>query len=58
MLNDVVNYGFPFFNLFECSEDESCDGGEDGYTHQDMLYWTAPSRTPYTYDTLEHLYYD
>ena len=29
----------------------------DGYTHYDMLYWTAPERTPYTYDTLEHYYY-
>merc|ERR1712187_432393 len=56
MGDDVVNSGFPFFDLFECGPDESCDGGSSGYTHGDVLYWTSPERTPYTYDTLEHLY--
>mmetsp|Transcript_95622 Transcript_95622/g.276261 ORF Transcript_95622/g.276261 Transcript_95622/m.276261 type:complete len:570 (-) Transcript_95622:120-1829(-) len=50
--DDVINAGFPFFNLFECY-----DGGEQGYTHGDVLRLTSPERTPYTYDTLEHLYY-
>ncbi|CAJ1403873.1 unnamed protein product [Effrenium voratum] len=58
LLNDVVNDGFPFKNLFTCKSDEKCDGGSKGYTHREMLYWTSPERTPYTYDTLEHLYYD
>lgn len=49
---DVVNAGFPFYDLFE-----SYDGGAHGYTHGDVLTLTAPDRTPYTYDTLEHLYY-
>jgi hypothetical protein len=49
---DVVNSGFPFYDLFE-----DHDGGANGYTHGDVLTLTAPDRTPYTYDTLEHLYY-
>lgn len=49
---DVVNAGFPFYNLFD-----GHDGGAQGYTHGDVLTLTAPDRTPYTYDTLEHLYY-
>ncbi|OLQ00421.1 hypothetical protein AK812_SmicGene16918 [Symbiodinium microadriaticum] len=57
LLNDVVNSGFPFKNLFSCDVPSRCDGGCDGYTHYDILYWTAPERTPYTYDTLEHYYY-
>eukprot|EP00756_Hemistasia_phaeocysticola_P059187 Hpha_TRINITY_DN3590_c0_g1::TRINITY_DN3590_c0_g1_i1::g.25686::m.25686 len=58
LYGDVVNSAFPFFNLFECDESESCDGGKDGYTHRDILHWTSPQRTPYTYDSLEHMYYD
>jgi len=50
--DDVVNGGFPFFDLFE-----DYDGGEHGYSHGDILRLTSPERTPYTYDTLEHLYY-
>jgi hypothetical protein len=49
---DVVSSGFPFYDLFE-----DYDGGAHGYTHGDVLTLTAPDRTPYTYDTLEHLYY-
>jgi hypothetical protein len=49
---DVVSSGFPFYDLFEDHE-----GGAHGYTHGDVLTLTAPDRTPYTYDTLEHLYY-
>jgi len=56
LYNDVVNAGFPFFNLFHCADDVSCDGGDNGYTHAEVLYWTAPERAPYTYDTLEHSY--
>jgi len=52
LLGDVVNSGFPFYNLFE-----GHNGGVHGYTHGHVLSLTAPSRTPYTYDTLEHLYY-
>lgn len=61
LAHDVVNAGFPFKDMFDCKEDaptgESCTGGTHGYTHHEVLYWTAPQRTPYTYDTLEHLYY-
>merc|ERR1712232_76399 len=49
---DVVNGGFPFFKLFD-----TYDGGDQGYTHADVLRLTAPDRIPYTYDSLEHLYY-
>jgi len=56
LVDDVVNPGYPFFNLFDNCDD--CDGGENGYTHAEILYLTAPERTPYTYDTLAHLYYD
>ena len=31
-------------------------GGENGYTHKEILYWTMPERTPYTYDTMMHHY--
>eukprot|EP00931_Biecheleriopsis_adriatica_P003998 TRINITY_DN105739_c0_g1_i1.p1 TRINITY_DN105739_c0_g1~~TRINITY_DN105739_c0_g1_i1.p1 ORF type:complete len:592 (-),score=97.17 TRINITY_DN105739_c0_g1_i1:37-1812(-) len=51
--HDVVNAGFAFYNLFP-----DYDGGKHGYTHGDVLRYTSPERTPYTYDTLEHLYYD
>ncbi|CAE7598404.1 unnamed protein product [Symbiodinium natans] len=57
LLNEVVNSGFAFKNLFTCDASCRCDGGKNGYTHYDILYWTAPQRTPYTYDTLEHYYY-
>jgi len=57
LYGDVVNSGLPFFDLFYCDEAASCDGGNKGYTHSETLYWSSPERTPYTYDTLEHLYY-
>ena len=50
-LKDVTNGGYPFFNLFP-----DYDGGETGYTNEEILYHTHPSRTPYTYDTLAHHY--
>eukprot|EP00008_Paramoeba_atlantica_P007787 CAMPEP_0201488550 /NCGR_PEP_ID=MMETSP0151_2-20130828/18868_1 /ASSEMBLY_ACC=CAM_ASM_000257 /TAXON_ID=200890 /ORGANISM="Paramoeba atlantica, Strain 621/1 / CCAP 1560/9" /LENGTH=475 /DNA_ID=CAMNT_0047873865 /DNA_START=169 /DNA_END=1596 /DNA_ORIENTATION=- len=56
--NDVVTSNFPFFNLFECDNPSDCDGGNMGYTHNETLFWSSPERTPYTYDTLAHLYYD
>lgn len=60
LLDDTISSGMPFKNLFNCTEDaptgESCSGGTTGYTHRELLYWTHPSRTPYTYDSLEHLY--
>lgn len=65
LLDEVVNSGFAFKDLFDCDGEEaksappgiSCDGGEKGYTHKEMLYWTSPERTPYTYDTLAENYY-
>jgi len=59
-LDEVVNSGFAFFDLFPCTADEvdstgkviSCTGKPDGYTHREILYWTAPGRAPYTYDSL------
>ena len=31
-------------------------GGDFGYTHKEILYWTMPERTPYTYDTMMNQY--
>jgi hypothetical protein len=31
-------------------------GGQLGYTHKEILYWTMPERTPYTYDTMMYQY--
>lgn len=64
LLDDVVNSGFAFKNLFDnCAHSDpppgiTCDGGKRGYTHKEILYWTSPERAEYTYDTLEHHYYD
>mmetsp|Transcript_6769 Transcript_6769/g.11923 ORF Transcript_6769/g.11923 Transcript_6769/m.11923 type:complete len:569 (-) Transcript_6769:3135-4841(-) len=59
LYDDVVNGGFAFFDLFDgCDQsDTSCTGGSDGYTHGDILHWTSPQRTPYTYDYLAKYYY-
>eukprot|EP01137_Pigoraptor_chileana_P016510 Opistho-2@73390 len=59
-LDEVVNRGFPFTNLFDCTADAvdkmghriRCTGEPGGYTHREILYWTAPGRTPYTYDVM------
>jgi hypothetical protein len=48
--------------LFDCTEDEidttgkviRCTGGDSGYTHREILYWTAPKRSPYTYDNMSN----
>jgi hypothetical protein len=60
LLEDTISSGMPFKNLFDCAEDaptgESCTGGKRGYAHKEVLFWTHPSRTPYTYDSLEHIY--
>jgi len=60
-LDEVVNSGFAFKNLFDCTRDEvdwtgkviKCNGSEPGYTHREILYWTAPERTPYVYDNMK-----
>ena len=60
LLRDVVNSGFPFVDLFNssCSADEDCSGRSNGgYTNQEIMYYTHPSRTPYTYDSLAQ-YFD
>jgi len=59
-LDEAVNSGFAFFDLFPCTANEvdstgktiSCSGKPNGYTHREILYWTAPGRAPYTYDSL------
>ena len=59
-LDEVVNGGFAFKNLFDCTEDAIdstghiiyCNGTAAGYTHREILYWTTPERTPYIYDNL------
>eukprot|EP00808_Paulinella_micropora_P024538 g71514.t1 len=55
-LNEVTTSAYPFFDLFECDADKDCSGRPNGYTHQDILYWSSPERTPYTYDSLAYLY--
>ncbi|KAL3908271.1 MAG: hypothetical protein SGILL_008546, partial [Bacillariaceae sp.] len=51
-LEDVNNEGFPFDDLFDAPPANGW-----GYTQEEILYYTHPSRTPYTYDTLESNYY-
>jgi hypothetical protein len=59
-LDEVVNGGFAFKNLFDCKQDEidstghliKCNGTDAGYTHRELLYWTAPGRAPYIYDDM------
>eukprot|EP00415_Alexandrium_ostenfeldii_P000440 UN0440 len=60
LLGDVVNAGYSFKDVFNssCPLGEDCSGRTtNGYRHRDVLYYTSPYRTPYTYDTLEH-YFD
>ena len=52
-LLEVVNANFPFFDIFP-----DYDGRPYGYTHQVILERTAPDSTPYTYDTLEDLFFN
>lgn len=59
LLGDVVNSGYGFTDLFNasCSESEDCSGRQaGGYTHEEVIHFSAPERTPYTYDTLEEFY--
>jgi len=59
LAGDVVNSGYPFVDLFNasCSDDEDCSGRKSGgYSHADVIRFTTPERTPYTYDTLEEFY--
>lgn len=59
LLDDTTNSGYPFVDLFNgsCGDGDDCSGrANGGYTHRDAIYFTAPGRTPYTYDTLEHCY--
>lgn len=50
LLDDVINSGYPMFNLFG----ETC--ATEPYTSRDIIELSTPSSTVYTYDTLEHLY--
>lgn len=50
LLDDVVNSGYPIRNIFG----ETCT--TPPYTVRDIIEKTTPKTTPYTYDTLEHLY--
>jgi hypothetical protein len=61
MLDEVVNAGYPYYYLFDDVNDDADgkmnkDGGQLGYTHKEILYWTMPERTPYTYDTMMYQY--
>lgn len=49
-LHDILNRGYPFMQLFNDSN------GNQPYTPKDIIMHTTVSKTPYTYDTLEHLY--
>jgi len=51
LLDDTVNAGFPFTDIF----DEPPANGV-GYTHREILQYTSPDVTPYTYDTLEQYF--
>eukprot|EP00177_Eucheuma_denticulatum_P002599 GFKZ01004663.1.p1 GENE.GFKZ01004663.1~~GFKZ01004663.1.p1 ORF type:complete len:226 (+),score=16.96 GFKZ01004663.1:763-1440(+) len=50
LLDDIINSGYPMSNLFG----EEC--ATEPYTSRDIIEMSTPSRTVYTYDTLEHLY--
>ena len=57
---EVVNSGFPFIDLYNssCPADQDCSGRQrGGYTNQEIMYFSHPARTPYTYDTLAE-YFD
>lgn len=49
-LDDVMNAGYPFSNLFN----ETCR--TKPYTPRDIIERSTMSTTVYTYDTMEHLY--
>jgi hypothetical protein len=51
LLDDTCNEGFPFDDLWESPPENGL-----GYTHQEIIYWSDPSRTIYTYDTLADNY--
>lgn len=60
LADDVVSAGYAIVDIFNgsCAAGDDCSGRQTGgYTHRDVIYFTSPQRTPYTYDTLEH-YYD
>lgn len=49
-LHDTMNRGYPFMQLFNEKNNAH------PYTPKDIIMHTTISQTPYTYDTLEHLY--
>jgi hypothetical protein len=51
LLDDTCNEGFPFDDLWETPPENGL-----GYTHREIIYWSDPSRTIYTYDTLADNY--
>lgn len=58
--DDVINRGLPFDDIFE---DENGDiipllAGKVGYTANQIIYYSEAIRAEYTYDTMEHLFYD
>lgn len=52
LADDIASAGHPFSHLFG----EQCDSGP--YTHADIVRLSAPEKTTYTYNTLEHFYDD
>ena len=51
LAGDTCNAGFPFDDLWEQPPENGV-----GYTHAEILYYSDPSRTVYTYDTLAKYY--
>lgn len=46
-LNDVINANAPFAEIFDTPPENST-----GYTHQELLKYTSPGVSPYTFDTM------
>jgi len=51
LANETCNEGFPFDDLWKSKPANGL-----GYTHKEIIYWSDPSRTIYTYDTLADNY--
>jgi hypothetical protein len=50
---DVINGGLPFTDIFDTPP-----ANGEAYTGNEILYYSEAIRSPYTYDTMEHLFYD
>jgi hypothetical protein len=50
---DVINGGLPFNDIFD-----SPPANGEAYTGNEILYYSEAIRSQYTYDTMEHLFYD